>query len=250
MSALTAPTALRVERDGPVARLVLARPERHNAQTPQLWAELRAAGAALVDDETVRAAVVAADGPSFSSGLDLAEREPGGFLHRIAHADDATARAAIAEAQSAFTWIATAPFPVVAAVRGYAIGAGIQLALACDVRIVAADAVLAVAEVGLGAVPDLGATSALPRLVGLERALDLVLTARRFDGEEAVAMGLALRTAVDVDAAATAYAHALATAPRAALAHAKAATRTSDVDESLALAARGQVGCVRAMLAR
>lgn len=241
-------TALRIERDGPVARLVLARPERHNAQTPQLWAELRAAGAALVADESVRAAVVAADGPSFSSGLDLTERDPGGFLHRIAHADDTTALAAIAEAQAAFTWIGAAPFPVVAAVRGYAIGAGIQLALACDVRILAVDAVLAVAEVGLGAVPDLGATTVLPRLVGLERALDLVLTARRFDGAEAVAMGLALRTAADVDAEAMAYAHAIASAPRAALAPTKAATREPDPGESLALAARGQVECVRTLV--
>ncbi|TCK27539.1 enoyl-CoA hydratase/isomerase family protein [Pseudonocardia endophytica] len=243
-------SALRIERDGAVARLVLARPERHNAQTPQLWAELRTAGAALVDDGSVRAAVVAADGPSFSSGLDLGEREPGGFLHRVAHAGDDGAMAAIAEAQAAFTWIGAAPFPVVAAVRGYAIGAGIQLALACDVRIVAPDATLAVAEVGLGAVPDLGATTALPRLVGLGRALDLVLTARRFDGVEAVAMGLALRTATDVDADAMAYAQALAAAPRAALAATKAATRASDPDVSLAIAARGQVECVRAMYAR
>ncbi|MEJ2864772.1 enoyl-CoA hydratase/isomerase family protein [Actinomycetospora flava] len=241
-------TTLRVERDGPVARLVLARPERHNAQTPRLWAELRAAGAELVADEGVRAVVVAGEGPSFSSGLDLAEREPGGFLHRIAHADEATALAAIAQAQDAFTWIGAAPFPVVAAVRGYAIGAGIQLALACDVRIVAPDAVLAVAEVGLGAVPDLGATTALPSLVGLERALDLVLTARRFDGTEAVAMGLALRTATDVDAEALAYAHALAAAPRAALAPTKAATRASDPATSLAIAARGQVACARGVL--
>jgi enoyl-CoA hydratase/carnithine racemase len=241
-------TALRIERVGPVARLVLARPERHNAQTPQLWAELRAAGAGLSPDEGVRAVVVTADGPSFSSGLDLTEREPGGFLPRVADADDAAALGMIAEAQAAFSWFAAAPFPVVAAVRGYAIGAGLQLALACDVRIVAPDAVLSVAEVGLGAVPDLGATAVLPRLVGLERALDLVLTARRFDGTEAVALGLALRTADDPDAAAMAYATALAAAPRAALAHTKAATYEPDPARSLALAGRGQLECVRHML--
>jgi enoyl-CoA hydratase/carnithine racemase len=152
-------TALRIERVGPVARLVLARPERHNAQTPQLWAELRAAGAALLPDEGMRAVVVTADGPSFSSGLDLREREPGGFLPRVAGADDAAALAMITEAQAAFSWFAAAPFPVVAAVRGYAIGAGLQLALACDVRIVAPGAVLSVAEVGLRA----SRTSGRPR---------------------------------------------------------------------------------------
>jgi enoyl-CoA hydratase/carnithine racemase len=97
-------------------------------------------------------------------------------------------------------------------------------------------------------VPDLGATAVLPRLVGLERALDLVLTARRFDGTEAVALGLALRTADDPDAAAMAYATALAAAPRAALAHTKAATYEPDPARSLALAGRGQLECVRHML--
>jgi enoyl-CoA hydratase/carnithine racemase len=243
-------SALRVEHDGAVARLVLTRPERHNAQTPLLWHELRAAGAALAADPGVCAAVVIGEGPSFSSGIDLAELEPGGFLHRVAHADDATALAMIGEAQAAFSWIGEAPFPVVAAVRGFAIGAGIQLALACDVRIVAADATLAVAEVGLGVVPDLGATVALPRLVGIERALDLVLTARRFSGSEAPTLGLALRAvpAADVETEAMAYARALAARPRAALAHTKAATRELDPTRSLALAAQGQLACVRALL--
>lgn len=246
---MTAPV-LRVERAGAVARIVLARPERHNAQTPQTWRELAAAGAQLVADPEVRAAVLTGEGPSFSSGVDLAEREPGGFLHRLADLPDHAALAVVEEAQSAFGWIAQAPFPVVAAVRGAAVGAGIQLALACDVRIVAADARLAVAEIGLGAVPDLGATSDLPRLVGLERALDLILTGRRFSGTEAVALGLALRAvpAAAVDAEAMAYAQALATAPRAALAHAKAATREPDRARSLHRAAVGQVECVRAML--
>jgi Enoyl-CoA hydratase/isomerase len=109
---------LRIERAGPVARIVLSRPERHNAQNPQMWRELMAAGAALAVDEEVRAVVVAGDGPSFSSGIDLAEREPGGFLRRVAEAADDTALAMIGEAQAAIGWPARAPFPVIAAVRG------------------------------------------------------------------------------------------------------------------------------------
>ncbi|MCE0764984.1 enoyl-CoA hydratase/isomerase family protein [Pseudonocardia kujensis] len=243
-------SVLRVERSGPVARIVLARPERHNAQGPQLWAELHAAGAQLSADQDVRAAVLLGEGPSFSSGLDLAELEPGGFLHRVAGAADAAAQALIAEAQHAFGWIAEAPFPVVAAVHGVAIGAGLQLALACDVRFVADDATLAVAEVGLGVVPDLGATADLPRLLGLEKALDLILTARAFTGKEAEELGLALRAvpAEAVGPEATAYAEALARAPRTALAWAKAATREPDRERSLHLAALGQLGCVRAKL--
>lgn len=241
---------VQVTRRGPVARIALCRPERHNAQNVEMWRELRAAGLLLAEDPEVRAAVIVGEGPSFSSGLDLAEMAPGGFLHRVAEADDTGALALIEEAQAAFGWIGAAPFPVVAAVRGVAVGAGIQLALACDIRIVADDATLAVAELSLGAVPDLGATVDLPRLVGLERALDLILSARRFDGTEAVALGLALRAvpSADVETEALAYAQQLAAAPRAALAWAKAATREPDPARSMQLAAQGQVECVRAMV--
>lgn len=243
-------TNVAVERRGRIARISLCRPDRHNAQTPAMWRELRAVGARLVDDPEVRAAVLVGEGPSFSSGLDLTELRPGGFLHTVAAAPDADALAMIDEVQAAFRCLGEAPFPVVAAVRGVAMGAGIQLALACDVRIVALDAVLAVSEVGLGAVPDLGATVALPRLVGQEKALDLILTARRFSGAEAVDLGLALRAvpAEEVETTAIAYAERLAEAPRLALAAAKAATRESDAARGLQLAARGQVECVRAML--
>ncbi|GAA5162303.1 enoyl-CoA hydratase/isomerase family protein [Pseudonocardia eucalypti] len=241
---------VQVERRGALARIALCRPERHNAQNLEMWRELRTAGLRLGEDPEVRAAVLVGEGQSFSSGLDLAEMRPGGFLHAVAESSDADALTLIEEAQAAFGWIGAAPFPVVAAVRGVAVGAGIQLALACDVRIVAEDTTLAVAELGLGAVPDLGATVDLPRVVGLERALDLILSARRFDGNEAVALGLALRAvpSAEVESEALAYAERLAAAPRAALAWAKAATREKDSARSLHLAALGQVECVRAML--
>jgi len=239
---------VRVERSGPIARIALNRPERHNAQTPRMWEELRKAGAELASDADVRAVVLTSRGPSFSSGLDLAELQPGGFMDTVATAQDGVAL--IREAQSAFGWIREAPFPVVAAVRGVAFGAGLQLALACDVRFVAEDATLAMSEVGLGVLPDLGATVDLPALVGTERALDLILTARQVSGAEAVALGLGLRAvpAERVEAEAIAYAHRLATAPRTTLAYAKAATRERDPDRSLDLVARGQVECIRVML--
>ncbi|QJY49920.1 enoyl-CoA hydratase/isomerase family protein [Pseudonocardia broussonetiae] len=247
---MSAAATVRVEHDGAVARIVLDRPDRHNAQTPGMWRELREATDALVADPAVRVAVLTGDGPSFSSGLDLDERRPGGLLHRIATTDPGEGLAVTEQAQADFRWLSRAPFPVVAAVHGAALGAGLQLALSCDVRIVAEDAVLAVAELGLGAVPDLGATTDLPRLVGLERALDLILTARRFSGTEAVELGLALRAvpAADLEAEALAYAERLAAAPRLALARAKEATREPDPARSLRLAATAQVECVRAML--
>jgi enoyl-CoA hydratase/carnithine racemase len=242
---------VRVERDGAVARVVLSRPQRHNAQTPAMWHELAAAGEALAADPTVRAAVLAGDGDSFSSGIDLAEMRPGGFLARAAAADGAHAHELVAEAQAAVTWIPAAPFPVVAAVRGVALGAGAQLALACDVRIIADDARLAFREITLGAVPDLGATVVLPRLVGLERALDLMLTGRELTGAEAAAQGLALRAVPDgeVHAAAAEYARELTRAPRAALAAIKAATLEPVPQRSFELAAEGQLTSLRAMSA-
>ena len=161
-------STVRVERSGAIARIALNRPERHNAQNPRMWEELRKAGAELAADADVRAAVLTGRGPSFSSGLDLSELQPGGILDTVATAPDGVAL--IREAQSAFGWIRHAPFSIVAAVHGVAFGAGLQLALACDVRFLAEDATLAMSEVGLGVLPDLGATVDLPALVGTERA--------------------------------------------------------------------------------
>ncbi|NKQ56964.1 enoyl-CoA hydratase/isomerase family protein [Amycolatopsis sp. K13G38] len=241
---------LRIERHDAVARIVLSRPERHNAQNPDMWRNLRAAGAGLAGDESVRVVVLAGDGPSFSSGLDLGELAPDGFLGRMPGLSAEEAMAAIRAAQEAFTWIESAPFPVIAAVHGNALGAGFQLALACDFRIVTEDARLALAEMPRGLVPDLGATSTLPRLIGMERALELILTGRRIDGAEAVRLGLALRCvpAENLEEESMNYARSLAKAPRAALAHAKAATYEPDGARSLRIAAAGQVECVRALL--
>lgn len=150
MSSETALPVVRVEGRGPVRRLILNRPERHNAQNPQMWAELAAAGRALTADPDVRCVVLTGEGPSFSSGIDLQEmRAPTGFIRRLAASppgDPDPMLSAIADAQDAFRWIPTAPFVVVAAITGAAIGAGCQLALACDFRFVAADATLAQAH--------------------------------------------------------------------------------------------------------
>jgi enoyl-CoA hydratase/carnithine racemase len=238
---------LRLEGDGALRRLVLDRPERHNAQNPALWRELRAAGEELVADPAVRCVVLAGAGPSFSSGLDLAELSGDGFIAQLAVLPAEQAVARIEEAQRAFTWIRRAPFPVVAAVHGVAVGAGLQLALACDLRIVTSTARLALRETRLGVLPDLGATAWLPRIVGLERALDLILTGRDFTGADAVAYGLALRAVpeADLDHVVTEYASGLAELSRTALAHAKAATHEPDEARSLSLAAIGQARCVR-----
>jgi enoyl-CoA hydratase/carnithine racemase len=242
---------VRVEGEGPARRLILNRPVRHNAQTPRLWAQLAAAGHALAADPDVRCVVISGEGKSFSSGIDLDEmRNPTGFIRALAahpSGDPDPMLPAIATAQEAFRWIPQAPFLVVAAVTGVALGAGCQLALACDIRIVADNARLGLREVQYGLIPDMGATSSLPRLVGRERALDLILTGREFTGAEAVAMGLALRACPEDEVAAVAgeYAAAVARVPRSGVAYVKAAVDEPDPGQSLRLAGLGQAACIR-----
>ena len=243
---------VRIEGSGPVRTLRLDRPGRHNAQTPQMWAELAAAGRTLSADPEVRCVVLNGTGPSFRSGIDLDEmRRPDGFIRRLAAHPQGSPDPMLAEiavAQNSVRWIPAAPFLVVAAVTGVAIGAGCQLALACDVRIVAEDARFGLKEVRYGLLPDLGGTAALPRLVGRERALDLMVTGREWSGAEAVQLGLALRAlpTAEVLPAAREYAAEVARAPRVAIAHIKAAVDVADWERNLSAAAVGQAACIRA----
>ena len=183
-----------MERDGPLATVVLDRPERLNAQTPHTWTALREAGRSLPGD--VRVVVVRGEGRAFSAGLDRAAFTPGGIPGATGLAELATLPAERGDAvirgfQEAFGWLRRPDLVSVAAVQGHAIGAGFQLALACDLRVLAADAQLSMAETGLGLVPDLGGTHPLVAAVGYPRALEICLTARRVDAVEALAIGLA-----------------------------------------------------------
>jgi enoyl-CoA hydratase/carnithine racemase len=185
---------VRVERDGPVVTVVLDRPDRLNAQTPFTWAALREAGRSLPAD--VRVVLVRGEGRAFSAGLDRAAFEPGGIagapgLPELAAMPGAEGDATIQEFQEAFSWLRRPELISVAAVQGHAIGAGFQLALACDLRVLADDAALTMAESRYGLVPDLGGTHPLVAAVGYPRALEICLTARRIDAAEALAIGLA-----------------------------------------------------------
>lgn len=182
------PAAVRLDRDGPVATVTLCRPEVRNAQTPQMWQRLRRIGRDLPGD--VRIVVVRGDGPVFSAGLDRAVLTSG-LAAELANTPPAAAAARIAEFQGAFSWLRRPDLITVAAVHGHAVGAGFQLALACDLRVLAEDAQLAMAEVTLGLVPDLGGTKRLVELIGYARALELCVTGRRVDATEAHQLGLA-----------------------------------------------------------
>jgi enoyl-CoA hydratase/carnithine racemase len=181
----------RLDRDGPVATITLLRPAVLNAQTPSMWAELSELGRTLPGD--VRVVVVRGAGRAFSSGLDLSVvgSPATGTFAEIAGLPEELAEQRLAQFQSAFGWLRRVDLITIAAVQGHAIGAGLQLALACDLRVLASDAVLTMAEVSLGLVPDLGGTKRLVELVGYARALEICVTGRRVAADEAALIGLA-----------------------------------------------------------
>lgn len=250
-----AAAGLRLEVDGGVATLTLDRPDRRNAQSPRMWRSLAEVGRTLADD--VRVVVVRGEGSSFSAGLDLRMVEPGGVpgegsLADLADEDDARLEGFIAEAQEAFTWLRRPGIVTVAAVQGHAIGAGFQLALACDLRLLADDARLAMKEPTMGLVPDLGGTKPLVEGVGPSRALEMCLTGRAVESAEAARLGLAelVVPAEQLDGAVRDLVAALLETPRDAATSTKAllhgATERS-LDEQLAAERRAQVGRLRAL---
>ncbi|HEX6149689.1 enoyl-CoA hydratase/isomerase family protein [Nocardioides sp.] len=187
---------LRYDVEGSVATITLDRPEVRNAQTPAMWRALAGLGEEIADD--VQVVVVRGEGPSFSSGLDRAMLDPRGgeegeeTLTSLLSMSDDQMSATIDEYQRGFTFLRDPRFVSIAAVQGYAIGAGFQLALACDLRILAEDAQLSMKEATLGLVPDLTGTKPLVDSVGYARALEICATARMIGATEAVDLGLAL----------------------------------------------------------
>jgi len=182
---------VRYDQDGPVATLTLCRPEVLNAQTPALWTELENISRKLPGD--VRVVIVRGEGRAFSAGLDLSVVRGTGdsSLARLAQLSAEECADRIAGFQSAFTWLRNPSIVTIAAVHGHAIGAGFQLALNCDMRVLADDARFSMAEVTLGLVPDLGGTKRLTELVGPSRALEICVTGRRIAADEADRIGLA-----------------------------------------------------------
>jgi enoyl-CoA hydratase/carnithine racemase len=216
-------SGVRLDRDGPVANVTLCRPEVRNAQTPQMWQELAAIGADLPG--TVRVVVLRGEGRSFSSGLDLsALRDGDAALTTLAHLPEAEAEDRIGQFQRAFSWWRRPDLVTIAAVQGHAVGAGFQLALACDLRVLADDAHLAMAEVTLGLVPDLGGTKRLVELTGYARAFEICVTGRRVAAHEAQQLGLAnvVVPAVELDDAVADLVAAVLAAPRDAVVEIKA----------------------------
>lgn len=186
--------AIRVDHEGPVVRVTLCNPGQLNAQVPSMWLALAEIAHSLAEE--VRVVVLAAEGRSFSAGLNRGMLVPGGMpgepdLLAAAASSPEAMTALIGPFQEGFAvWRRVAPV-VVAAVQGHAIGAGFQLALAADLRIVADDVQFAMREVSLGMIPDLAGTGPLVEAVGYSRALEICATGRFVGADEAVRTGLA-----------------------------------------------------------
>ena len=206
---------VRVERDGAVATIRLDRPPM-NALNAQVQAEIAAAAAEVTDDPGVRAVILYGGEKVFAAGADIKEMADLGYAEMAERSG---------KLQAAFTAVARIGKPVVAAITGYALGGGLELALCADFRVVAENAKLGQPEILLGIIPGAGGTQRLPRLVGPAKAKDMIYTGRFVAAPEALAIGLADRVAPDGEVYQTAreLAGRYATGPALALRAAKQA---------------------------
>jgi enoyl-CoA hydratase/carnithine racemase len=171
---------VRLDVDGGVGTIRLDRPKM-NALNIQVQEEIRAAASEATERDDVKAVVVYGGEKVFAAGADIKEMADMSYVDMVKRSG---------ALQSAFTSVADIPKPVVAAVTGYALGGGCELALCADLRFAADDAVLGQPEILLGVIPGAGGTQRLARLVGPSRAKDIVFTGRFVKADEALAIGL------------------------------------------------------------
>ena len=176
------------EDRGAVRHVVLNRPEKRNAFDDELVLGLRVALEGAADDDGVQCVVLRGAGPMFSSGMDV------NFLGGLA-ADPSRLRTSRRPILETWNLCEEMPKPTIAQIHGGCLGGAMELALACDLRVMAADAVIGVVETRVGLVPDVGGSSRLPSVVGLGRAKEMIMASKVIDGIEAERIGLVNRVA-------------------------------------------------------
>ncbi len=172
---------IKLEKQGHVGILTVSRPEALNALNSATLDELRETAERVREDEQIRVLIITGEGKAFVAGADISEmkdltREEGERFGRRGHA--------------AMNAVESLPIPVIAAVNGFALGGGCELALCADIRIASEKAKIGQPETGLGITPGFGGTQRLPRVIGMSKAMDLILTARVIRADEALSMGL------------------------------------------------------------
>ena len=228
-------TRIKVSIEQGVADVRLARPDKRNGLDLAMFTALISVGERLAAEPGVRAVVLSGEGKAFCAGLDwpaflaLGPAGTGALLERGPHSPANMAQ------RAAWVW-SELPVPVIAAVHGAALGGGLQLALACDLRLASADAQLSVMEVRYGIIPDMTGSQTLLRLVRPDIARELIYTGRVVDGEEAARIGLVTRVVADPLQAAHELARTIAAnSPDAVRAAKRLCTAAQGLDVAAAL---------------
>jgi len=177
-------TAIIYEKEGPLALVTLNRPKMLNAYNVQMRDDLYQALQAVRDDPEVRVMILRGAGPAFSTGGDVAE---------FGSAPSPTKAREVRWRRNVWGTLLSLSQPTIAAVHGYTVGGGMEMALLCDLCVAAEDATFFLPETGLGMIPGVGGTQTAPRAIGLGRALDMVLTGKRVSAQEALTIGLVNR---------------------------------------------------------
>jgi enoyl-CoA hydratase/carnithine racemase len=219
-----------------VLYLELNRPDKRNALNDDMFDELVAATESARDDSTVAAVVLSGSGKSFCAGLDFSVHQQladeGATGKRpFADPDDAAATGGRrpGRGQRIVRALRDCPAPVIAAMHGHAIGGGLQMALGADIRIATSDMLLGCGEIDFGMTLDMGGSQLLPRLIGTDRAMDLMLSGRRITGAQAYEWGLVTRVSSDPVAEAVELAKAIAKRNRNAIHQTKRLVRLSAI---------------------
>jgi enoyl-CoA hydratase len=205
------PTTLLVDRDGAVARVTINRPAVLNAMSSQTLDELEATLTTLGRDESVRVVVITGAGEkAFVAGADINE---------LAQQSPTSGRAHAIRGQQVFDLIEQLGKPTIAAINGYALGGGCEMAMACTLRIAADTARLGQPEINLGLIPGYGGSQRLPRLIGAGAALEMLLTGQPITAQDAYRLGLVNRVvpAADLESEVRALANLLASKPPVAM---------------------------------
>lgn len=244
---------LHLERDGDVSVLTIRREAKRNALDGPLWTALREAAELITRDAIPpRAVILTGAGGHFCAGMDLSFDNP--LIHRLLPAlqagDAGALRDLVLELKAVPEAISRIPCPVIGAIEGACTGGGLELALACDLRVAGEDAFFSLPETRVGMMPDVGGTVRAVRLLGRSRATELVVAGRRLSAGEALSWGLVTRVAPKGDAlaAARSLARELAANAPGASRHALGVLREADgLDDDTAFARETEAG-VRTLL--
>ncbi|MFO7298601.1 MAG: enoyl-CoA hydratase-related protein [Actinomycetes bacterium] len=181
---------IEIEHDGPLATIWLNRPDKLNAMSKDMWADLPAAVEAVEEERSARVVIVAGRGTAFTAGIDV------GFLASLSPqgpSPAANARAiheAVLRLQGTFNRIAESPLPFIAAIHGYCLGAGMSLITACDLRVASRDAIFSIRETKMGLTADVGVLQRLPSIVGDAVTAEMAFTGDDYDAGWAHRNGL------------------------------------------------------------